>query len=69
MSSLEENISPEDEDALIQGNKNGADEIIDTLYKEDFVAKMGPVMFKNQDAFDKYFLDAFWRQGYYGEGL
>ena len=69
LTSLEENISPEDEDALIQGNKNGADEIIDTLYKEDFVAQMGPVMFKDQDAFDKYFLDAFWRQGYYGEGM
>ncbi len=28
LTSLEENISPEDDDALIQGNKDGADEII-----------------------------------------
>lgn len=69
LTSLEENISPEDDDALIQGNKDGADEIINLLYEEDFVAQMGPVMFKDQDAFDKYFLNAFWRQGYYGEGL
>ena len=69
LTSLQENVSPEDDDALIQGNKNGADEIIDILYEEDFVAKMGPVMFKDQDAFDKYFLDAFWRQGYYGEAM
>ena len=69
LSSLEENILPEDDPALIQGNKAGADEIINLLYEEDFVAQMGPRLFKDQDAFDKYFLDAFWRQGYYGEGL
>ena len=69
LTSLEENISPEDDNALILENKDGADDLIDNLYENDFVAKMGPVMFKDQDAFDKYFLDAFWRQGYYGEGM
>ena len=69
MTSLEENISPEDDNALILENKDGADDLIDNLYENDFVAKMGPVMFKDQDAFDKYFLHAFWRQGYYGEGM
>ena len=69
LTSLEENISPEDDQDLIQGNKDGADEIIDLLYDEDFVAQMGPRLFQSQEAFDKYFLDAFWRRGYYGAGL
>jgi hypothetical protein len=69
LTSLEENIAPEDDQDLIQGNKEGADEIIDLLYEEDFVAQMGPRLFQSQEAFDKYFLNAFWRRGYYGEGL
>ena len=69
LTSLEENIAPEDDPALIQGNKDGADEIINLLYEEDFVAQMGPRLFQSQEAFDKYFLDAFWRLGDYGEGL
>lgn len=69
LTSLEENVAPEDDPALIQGNKAGSDEIISLLYEEDFVAQMGPRLFQDQNAFDKYFLDAFWRKGYYGEGL
>jgi hypothetical protein len=69
LTSLEENIAPEDDEELIKGNKDGADEIIDTLYEKDFVAQMGPRLFQDEAAFDKYFLEAFWRQGYYGEGL
>jgi hypothetical protein len=69
LTSLEENISPEDDPALIQANKDGTDAIIKALLDHDFVVKMGPRMFQDQDAFDKYFLETFWRQGYYGEGL
>ena len=70
LTSLEQNITPEDDPELIKGNKEGADAIIKSLQDNDFVAKMGPVLFGDRDAFDKYFLDAFWRQGYYyGEGL
>ena len=65
-----EKLTAENDPDLIQANKEGADELINTLYEEDFVAKMGPTLiFRDQDAFDKYFLDAFWRAEYYGEGL
>jgi len=57
----------EAEDAVIEGNKAGIDAFIDTLYEEDFAATMGKQLFGND--FDTYYLDGFWRDGYYGPGL
>lgn len=65
-----ENLTAEDDEGLMLGNRDGADDLIQTLYDNDFVAQVGPtIIFRDQDAFDRYFLDAFWREGYYGEGL
>ena len=60
-------LEPEDDENLIQNTKDGTDEFIQTLLENDFAAKMGRVMFG--DDFEKYFLDAMWRDGYYGEGI
>jgi len=57
----------EGEDAVIEGNKAGIDAFIDTLYEEDFAATMGKQLFGSD--FDTYYLDGFWRDGYYGPGL
>ena len=60
-------LQPEDDAALIQGVKEGTDAFIDLLYEEDTAAKLGKMLFG--DDFDDYFLNGFWRDGYYGEGL
>lgn len=60
-------LEPEDDENLIQNTKDGTDEFIQTLLENDFAAKMGRVMFG--DDFENYFLDAMWRDGYYGEGI
>jgi hypothetical protein len=60
-------LSPEDDQELIQGTIAGTDAFIDTLYEEDFAAMMGKELFG--DDFDTYFLELFWRDGYYGEGI
>ncbi len=60
-------LEPENDTDLIQGTKDGTDEFIDILYEEDFAANMGKELFG--DDFDKYFLEGFWRDGYYGSGL
>ena len=70
LTSLENLTAEEDDEDMIQGNRDGADALIETLYENDFVAQVGPTLiFRDQAEFDKYFLDAFWRQGYYGAGL
>ena len=60
-------VEAEDDESLIEGTKEGTSEFIQLLLEKDFAGKMGRIMFKSD--FDSYFLDAFWRDGYYGEGL
>ena len=57
----------EAEEEVIEGNKAGIDAFIDILYEEDFAATAGKLLFGSD--FDTYFLDGFWRDGYYGPGL
>jgi len=58
-----EALSPEDNETLIQGNMDGIDTFITTLWEEDIVVPMGKKMFK--DDMELYFLEAFWRQHVY----
>ncbi len=60
-------LEPEDNETLINANKAGIDNFIDILYNEDYAATMGKELFK--DDFDTYYLDSFWRDGYYGTGI
>jgi hypothetical protein len=60
-------LEPEDDPALIEANKAGIDTFIDILYEFDFAASLGKQLF--QDDFDTYFLEGFWRDGFYGAGL
>lgn len=62
-----ERLAPEADQDLIDGTKEGTDTFISTIYEEDFAATLGKQLFG--DDFDTYFLDGFWRDGYYGEGL
>jgi hypothetical protein len=62
-----ERLEPEEDEGLIEGNKQGTDTFIDTVYDKDIAANLGKELFG--DDFDSYFLDGFWRYGYYGEGL
>jgi len=60
-------LAPEDDAALIQGVKDGTDAFINLLYEEDTAVKLGKMLFG--DDIDDYFMNGFWRSGYYGEGL
>jgi len=62
-----ERLSPDNDTALIEGTKQGTDAFIQTLYDEDTAVSMGRQLFG--DDIDAYFLDGFWRDGYYGQGL
>jgi hypothetical protein len=59
-------LEAEDDQALIDGNKEGLAELMDIALAEDPAAKLGLLLFGDQAEFEKYFLDAFWRAGYYG---
>jgi len=59
-------LEPENDDSLIQGTKDGTDEFIQILLDYDYAVLLGRMMFGND--FEKYFTDAMWRDGYYGEG-
>jgi hypothetical protein len=59
-------LEAEDDAALIDGTTEGTDEVIQVLLDEDAAAQLGRLLFGNEDEFEKYFLDAFWRAGYYG---
>ena len=60
-------LEPEDDDALIQGTICGTDEFIQILVEYDYAVILGRMLF--QDDLEKYFLEAMWRDGYYGSGL
>jgi hypothetical protein len=60
-------LEPEDDPALINGNKEGLDELMAIVLAEDPAAKLGLLLFGDQAEFEKYFLDAFWRADYFGE--
>ncbi|MCP4715521.1 MAG: hypothetical protein GY868_10415 [Deltaproteobacteria bacterium] len=60
-------IAVDNETALTSAVIDGTDAFIDTLYENDFAAGMGKQLFG--DDFDSYYLDGFWRDGYYGAGL
>ncbi len=60
-------LEAEDNETLIQGNKQGADTFIMTIWEEDMIITPARYMFG--DDLEDYFLDAFWRFNYYGEGL
>jgi len=60
-------LQPEDDAVLIQGVKEGTDVFIDLLYAEDTAVRLGKQLFG--DDIDEYFLQGFWRDGYYGAGL
>lgn len=62
-----ERLEPEDDQELINGTKEGTETYMDIIYEKDFAAQMGKTLFK--DDFDAYFLEGFWRAGYYGEGI
>jgi hypothetical protein len=62
-----ERLEPDNDTALIEGTAQGTDTFIQTLYDEDTAASLGKQLFG--DDFDAYFLDGFWRDGYYGQGL
>ncbi len=55
------------EDAVVDNNKNGFDEFIEKIQKNDFAAKSGKKMLR--DDFYKYFNEGCWRVGHYGEGI
>lgn len=59
-------LEAEADAALIDGTTEGTDEVIQVLLEEDAAAQLGQLLFGNEDEFEKYFLDAFWRAGYYG---
>jgi len=51
---------------LIDGTKEGTEVVMDVLIAEDTAVGLGLILFGDQEEFEKYFLDAFWRAGYYG---
>jgi hypothetical protein len=57
-------LEPEDDQELIEGNREGTDVFLDLIYEQDIAAQMGKTLFGED--FDTYFLDGFWRYGYYG---
>jgi hypothetical protein len=59
-------LEAEEDQALIDGVIAGTEEVINVLLKEDIAAWLGRLLFGNKKKFEKYFLDAFWRAGYYG---
>jgi hypothetical protein len=59
-------LEAEDDQALIDGNKEGLAELMDIALAEDPAAKLGLLLFGDQAEFEKYFLDAFWRAQYFG---
>ena len=62
-------LEPEDDAALISGTKAGTEVFINTLLEEDIAAKLGLLLFNDEDAFSHYFNEGFWRADYYGPGL
>jgi len=62
-----ERLQPDNDTALVEGTKQGTDAFIQTLYEEDTAVSLGRQLFG--DDIDTYFLDGFWRDGYYGQGL
>lgn len=59
-------LEAEEDQALINGTKEGLDELMAIVLAEDPAAKLGLLLFGDQAEFEKYFLDAFWRAEYYG---
>jgi hypothetical protein len=59
-------LEAEEDQALIDGVIAGTEEVIQVLLDEDIAAQLGRLLFGDEDEFEKYFLDAFWRAGYYG---
>jgi len=59
-------LEAEDDSALIDGTKEGTEVVMDVLIAEDTAVGLGLILFGDQEEFEKYFLDAFWRAGYYG---
>ncbi len=59
-------LEAEDDQALIDGVTAGTDQVIDVLIAEDSAVQLGLLLFGDQEEFEKYFLGAFWRDGYYG---
>ena len=62
-------LQPENDAALISGTKAGTEEFINTLLENDSAVSLGHLLFNDEDAFDHYFKEGFWRTGYYGPGL
>ena len=62
-------LEPETDAALISGTKDGTEVFINTLLEEDIAAKLGLLLFNDEDAFSYYFNEGFWRADYYGPGL
>ena len=59
-------LEAEEDQALIDGVRAGTAEVINVLLEEDIAAQLGRLLFGDEGEFEKYFLDAFWRAGYYG---
>jgi hypothetical protein len=59
-------LEAEDDQGLIDGVKAGTEEVIGVLLAEDSAVQLGRLLFGDEDELEKYFLDAFWRAGYYG---
>jgi hypothetical protein len=59
-------LEAEEDQALIDGVRAGTEEVIAVLLRKDIAARLGRLLFGNKKKFEKYFLDAFWRAGYYG---
>jgi hypothetical protein len=51
---------------LINGTKTGTDTFINILLENDTAVKLGHLLFNDDEAFNHYFLEGFWRAGYYG---
>jgi hypothetical protein len=62
-------LQPEADSALIEGTKEGTAELMEVVLAEDPAAQLGLLLFGDEEEFEKYFLDAFWRADYYGPGL
>jgi hypothetical protein len=59
-------LDAEADEALINGTREGTEEVIEVLLAEDSAVQLGRLLFGDEDELEKYFLDAFWRAGYYG---
>lgn len=59
-------LEAEEDPALIDGATEGTDALMDILLAEDPAARLGRLLFGGEEEFEYYFLDAFWRAGYYG---